>query len=115
MKKNIIKVLALVLIAATVCTVFAACGSKLSGKYKDALGLTTLEFKGDKMKLTIVGLDDLAIECKYSIKGDEISITYDGDKADEMKDYLGDLTGTSDFEKGDDYIKIDGVKYKKAD
>ena len=51
-----------------------------------------------------------AVEGKYSIKDDQITITFEGDDKDAKA-----FNGTFDFEKGDDYIKIGGVKYTKAD
>lgn len=120
MKKNIVKVLALVLVAAALCTVFAACGNKLSGKYSAEIAGTgaTMEFKGSKVTTTYkaLGKEVYSVEGEYSIEDDKITFTYEGEDADKAKDY----SGTFDFKEGKDedgkaYIKIGLITYKKAD
>lgn len=115
MKKNIVRVLALVLIAAALCTVFASCGKKLSGSYSaEVLGTgATMEFKGSKVTTTYKALGQIVytVEGTYEIEDNKITITYEGDKAEEAKDYAG----TFDFvENEDGSIKIGLITYKKA-
>lgn len=114
MKKSV-KLLALCIAAVILCMTLASC-STISGTYKSdglfGIGATELEFKGSKMYVNMSGIE---AEAKYSIDGDKITIEFqdaDEDKAD-VSDIFELLNGEHDFEKGDDYIKIDGVKYKK--
>ena len=96
----------------------ASCGKRLSGKYElDAVVASkTYEFKGKNVTITYEAFgQDATIEGTYSIaendEGDlEITFTFADDEegADEYE-------GTFKFEEGDGYIKIAGVKYKKAD
>ena len=122
MKKNIIKVLALVLVAASLCTVFAACGKKLSGKYTytaaEVAGIkstVSMTFDGDKVKISAdaAGKELYAIEGEYSIDGEEITFTFSGDSEAEKQ-----MAGTVKFKEGktDDgkaYIEIENIKYVK--
>jgi uncharacterized lipoprotein YehR (DUF1307 family) len=109
--KKFTKVLALVVVASMLCLILASCGA-LSGKYRDALGLTTYEFKGNKVTLTIslLGAKE-SFEGTYKINKDgdeqEIEFTF-GDK--DAKDY----SGTFEFEKTDDGIKIGLFEYEKV-
>jgi len=107
------KIIALVLVAVMLTMTLASCGG-ISGKYSaELLGTgVELEFKGSKVnaRFKVLGSYGEAIEGKYKIKGDKITITFpDGDKETE------DLSGTHAFEKGDDYIKIGVVTYKSVD
>ena len=107
MRKNFIKAVAMVLLLATVCVAFASCGKTLSGKYSaELLGTgATMTFKGSKITTTYkaAGKEIYTVEGTYKIEDDKITITYEGEKADEAKDYAG----TFDFkEKEDGSIKI---------
>lgn len=112
--KKITKVIAIVLVLATLVCAFASCGKKVSGKYEATVfGTgTCLEFKGSKVtvQFKLLGSYGDAIEGKYQIKDDQITLTFDGDDEDAEA-----LEGTFDFEEGDDYIKIGSVKYTKVD
>ena len=118
MKRTLSIVLALAVLA-TMCLTFASCG-KLSGKYSaDVLGTgTTMTFSGNKVKIgfTVTILGEVAsIDATYKIKGD--TITFDFIDEDEVtnnsaKKVIETLEEPVSFEKGDDYIKINGVKYK---
>ena len=111
--KRFTKVIALALVLATLTCMFASC-AKLSGAYEaTVVGTgTRFEFKGNKVtvQFKVLGMYGDAVEGKYSIKDDQITITFEGDDKDAKA-----FNGTFDFEKGDDYIKIGGVKYTKAD
>ena len=115
MKRSIIKVVALLTLAVIVCMAVASCGKTLSGKYEaDAvIAKVELEFKGNKVIIipSAFGVSSDAIEGTYKIKDDKITITFDGDAEEEAEEY--DLSGTLDFEEGDDYIKIGLIKYTK--
>ena len=109
--KTSVKVISLALALVTLVCVFASCGTKLSGTYSaEAFGTgVSYEFKGSKVTVSfkLLGQSE-SIEGTYKIKDDEITFTFDSDDK-EAKEY----SGTFDFEKGDDYIKIEGVKYTK--
>ena len=106
------KIVALVLVAVMLTAVLASCG-KLSGTYSaEVLGTgAELEFKGSKVIITpkVLGQRGSAVECKYVIKDDTITITPldDGEETE--------YDGTSDFEKGEDYIKIGILTFNKVD
>ena len=112
--KRFTKVIAIVLVLATLVCVFASCGKKISGKYEaTVLGTgTCLEFKGNKVyaQFKLLGTYGDAVEGKYEIKDNQITITFESDD-----DKANNLEGTFDFEEGDGYIKIGLVKYTKAD
>ncbi len=112
MKKTVLKVVALMLVAVVLCTALVSCGKTLKGTYKTALGTPSFTFKGNKVTLEIdLIFTATTIEGKYEIKDDKITFTWEGDNADEAKDYSGTLS----FAEGDDYITIGGVKYNKAE
>lgn len=112
--KKTIRILALVMVAATLCCMMVACGKKLSGKYAldtgkvgDFLGdltnsSTTLEFSGSKVTISVTVFGKIYSETgKYTIDGNQITLDFD-DEEDEIEDYDGTFT----FEEGEDYIKI---------
>lgn len=107
------KIVALVLVAVMLTMTLASCGTKLSGTYTaEILGTgAELEFKGSKVIITpkVLGSSQASVECKYTIKDDKITITPldDGEETE--------YDGTSDFEKGDDYIKIGIITFNKED
>ncbi len=112
MKKTVLKVVALMLVAVIVCAALASCGKTLNGTYKTALGTPTFTFKGNKVSLEIdLLITAKTIEGKYEIKDDKITFTWEGENAEDAKDYSGTLS----FAEGDGYITIAGVKYNKAD
>ena len=122
MKKSI-RILAVVMALLMVTLVFAACGKTLKGKYSaDFLGTgTTLEFSGKNVRLTVTVTllgEIAAVEGTYTIEDDKITFDFVDEEQvenDKAKDVLSKFTGTVDFEEGDDYIKIGGVKYEKVD
>lgn len=112
MKNTFVKALALALALVTLTCVFASCGTRLSGTYSaTAAGTgTVFEFKGSKVLITfkVVGFSGDPIEAKYEIKDDKIKFIFDEDSSE-----ANNLKGELPFEKGDDYIKIAGIKYTK--
>lgn len=115
--KKFARILAVVMAVLMVSLCFVACGNKLSGTYEhteEAMGITAtvkLEFDGDKVKISSEALGiSASVDATYEIKDDEITISIDDEDS-----LLKDLAGTFDFEKGKDYVKIDGTEYKKAD
>ena len=123
MKKTLSLVLALAVLA-TICLTFASCGKKLSGKYSaDFLGTgTTLAFDGSNVKIaiTVTLLGEVAsVDAKYEIEDDKISFDFADEEEvsnDLAKKVLKSLEEPVAFEEGEDYIKVNGVKYtKKAD
>ncbi len=122
MKKSV-RILAVAMALLMVTFVFASCGKTLKGKYSaDFLGTgTTLEFDGKNVRLavtvTLIG-EVAAIEGTYKIEDDKITFDFvDEDKVenDKAKEVLAKFTGSVDFEEGDDYIKVGGIKYTKVD
>ena len=116
MKKNFIKIIALVLMLASVCTVLVSCGKTLSGKYSaEVLGTgVTMTFSGNKVTTSYktVGIELYSVEGTYEISDGQITITYEGEDAAEAEDYAGTL----DFEELEDgSIKIGLFTLKKAD
>lgn len=112
--KKFTKVIAIVLVLATLVCAFASCGKKLKGKYEaTAFGTgTCLEFKGSKVmaQFKLLGSYGDAIEGEYKIKDGKITLTFKGDDKNAEA-----LEGTFDFEEGDNYIKIGLIKYTKAE
>ena len=116
---KITRVIALALVIALACLTLASCGG-LSGKYEaKAWGTgTELEFKGNKVTMTfeIVGFSGDPIEGTYKIDGDKISFDFTNEDYDDVvNNMLEKFQGELSYEKGDDYIKIAGVKYTKVD
>ena len=104
MKKSV-KVLALVLVAVMLCATLVSCGKTLSGEYEaTVLGSgIVLEFEGKKVTYTakVLGAEAGSIEGEYSIKDDQITLSFGEDDEDAKE-----MNGTFDFEEGEDYIKI---------
>ena len=122
MKKSV-RILAVLMVALMLCLTLASCGKTLSGKYSaDVLGTgTTMTFDGKDVKIaitvTLIG-EVASLDATYEIKDDKISF----DIADEeeitnelAKKVVKSLEEPVSFEEGEDYIKINGVKYEKKD
>ncbi len=109
MKKSV-KIIALALVAVMLCMALVSCGKKLSGTYSAEFAGTgvTYEFKGSKVTVSVkaLGAEVTDVEGKYSIDGDKITFEFDDEKGDVE-------SGTFDFEKTEDGIKIGLVEYKK--
>ena len=116
MKRIISTILVCVLLLGCVFTL-ASCGKMISGTYsaKTEVAAQSVEvsytFKGTKValetKTTILGnVNTSTEEGKYSIDGDEITFTFEDKDGKEV-------SNTYTFEKGDGYIKIAGIEYKK--
>ena len=118
MKKNLIRVICVALVLATLCVVLASCGGP-SGTYGDASGLAGVEYKfsGSKVSVTfgVLGFTK-TVDGKFSMGKDSdgnrtITFTFEGEDAARYE-------GTQSFSSGKDdsgeYIKIGGVTlYKK--
>ncbi|MBR0112968.1 MAG: hypothetical protein IJM02_04390 [Clostridia bacterium] len=102
--KTAIRVIALVMVAACVLTLFTACGSTLKGTYAPAEGSGTITFEKDnKVKGEIFGL---TLSGTYSIEKDEIKFETEG--------LLGiGATKTFSFSKEGKSIFIDGKEFVK--
>ena len=116
MKKTILKIVALSLVAVMMCALLASCGKTLSGTYSAKLDVavasseTSYTFSGKKVTIEITtGLagfeKTVEFEGTYEIDDDKITFTFEGDGED--------YSGTVPFEKTDDGIKIAGIEYKK--
>ena len=117
MKKTIIRIVALSLVAIMVCVALASCGKTLSGTYSnkiDVFGVSSTEtvykFSGKKVTIEVTagvaGFESTVdFEGTYKIEDDKITFTFEGDGSE--------YSGTVPFEKTDDGIKIAGIEYKK--
>ena len=120
MKKTVLKVVALMLVAVIACATLVSCGKKLSGTYEANLLVAEVSYKfsGSKVTVTvdpIIG-DDQVLEGKYEIDEDAgvITITIEGEGED-AKTYGGTHNFSEGEEDGKAYIKLDGIKYEKID
>ena len=123
MKKTIIKILAVALVAVMMCAVLVSCGKTVSGTYKgevDAFGVAGAEvvykFSGKKVAITatanVFGFEKtVESDGTYEITENEdgsLAITFTFESED-AKSY----GGTVSFEKTEEGIKLGGVEYKK--
>lgn len=113
--KKTIRILALVMVAAMLCCVLASCGNTLKGTYKAdgafGIGETSYSFDGDKFTYVAgVGALSLTLHGTYTIEDNKITLTLNDGEEDS-----DGVSGTHEFEKGEDYIKIGGKTYTKAD
>lgn len=102
--KKFARILAVVMAVLMVSLCFVACGNKLSGTYSaEEMGIkTSYTFDGDKVTMEALGM---SVEGTYEIKDDKIIITAEVLGVESTEEY--------DFEKGKDFIKVDGIKYEK--
>lgn len=100
--------MAVAMVAIMLCLALVGCGKKLSGTYEmvtETMGVKSgieMEFKGNKVTMSVVVAGQVVgepVEGEYSIKGDKITFTFEGEDAEEM-------SGEFSFEKGEDYIEI---------
>jgi len=119
MKKSIIKVIALTLMAAMVCVALVSCGKMLSGEYEAEVDAgvakysVTYKFSGSKVevdaKATVFGkVVSESAQGKYEIKDGEITLTFD-EETSLFKN------GTFTFEETEKGVKIGMVEYKKVE
>ena len=118
--RKVVRIMAVVMVVLMVTLVLAACGKTLSGTYSaETFGTgKTFEFSGNKVSVTykVVGFNSDPIEGTYEIKDDKITFDFVDEsdvENDDLKSFLSGLQGSLDFEEGDGYIKIGGVKYEK--
>lgn len=121
MKKVLSLVLAIAVLA-TLCLTLASCGKKLSGEYSaEVIGTgTTMKFDGKDVKITftVLTIEVGSVNATYKIKGDKITFDFaDEDEVsnDKAKKVIESLEEPVSFEEGEDYIKINGIKYEKKD
>ncbi len=112
--KNLVKVMAVMLILVMAVACLASCGKKLSGEYKEAItGNIVYKFSGSKYTQTIDNIigDDTVIEGKYEIDEEAGKITFTYEVDGEEK------SSTENFAEGEEngvkYIKIGILKYNK--
>lgn len=122
--KVLTKVLTVVLAVTLLCFVFASCAETLSGTYTGevnfGIGKASAEYKFSGSKVTITyegGLFGFSgsheLEGTYEINEKEdgsktMTITISTDDSNASK-----FSGTHSYEKGDGYIKLDGIQYNK--
>lgn len=133
MKKILSAFLVCVLLVGTVFAL-VSCGG-LSGTYEFSEdGMTqTVKFSGNNLEVTMTYEDETeTMKYTYELNDDETKITLTMSKEDAKKT-LADMTGADvseitdemleqagmlepqelDFEKGEDFVKIDEIKYTK--
>ena len=125
MKKTLIRVIALALVAVTLVCCLASCGKTLSGSYEAELNrgvvkyTATYTFKGSDVTIVkksqniLGGIDTTELKGTYEIvenedKTMEITITLE-------KDDESIKSGTWTFEEGETYIKIGEFQYNKVE
>lgn len=113
MKKTLVRVLALALVAVTLVCTLASCGGVKSGKYyagdmEITKTYTVYEFKGNKFTFaSYIGgnkLDSASLEGTYKVKDGEITFTCEID-GEEKSDTVA-------FEETENGIKIGLIEYK---
>ena len=124
MKKTVFKLAAIMLAVVMMSCMFASCAKKLSGSYQtDATFLgqgmnVTYTFSGGKFeatsKVTLLGtVNSETVNGTYEI------IEFDDGSMEIKLDFEEESTafhdGTYTFDQGEDYIKIAGLQYTKAE
>ena len=104
MKKSVIRIFSLALLAIMLLGVLTSCVNTLSGTYVDSTGIVKLTFDGDKVTYSSgIGPLSITLDGTYKIDGDEITLTIDGSP----------INGTLPFAKDGKTITIGGVTYTK--
>ncbi len=94
MKKVLLTLIAVLLCA----TLFACADTSPSGTYKDATGLTSYEFSGNTVKITVLAAEVGSFN--YEMDGEKVVIA----------DYSIEMT----YNEETDVITVGGVSYTKA-
>lgn len=120
MTKRILIVSAAVLVVCiAVCIIFTVDRKgdeiRLQGEYS-AVEIGTgvsLSFDGDRMTVRYMsaGLEVYCVSGTYSIKGESITVSLEGDRADEAQIF----DGAHELKIGDGYIIFDSIVYKSVD
>ena len=121
--KVLTKVLAIVLAATMLCFVFASCADTVSGTYAGELDLgvakAAVEYKFSGSKVTITYTAKiLGVETSKTLEGTYKIETKDEKKTmtitlDTKDDNAAKFSGSHSYEKGDGFIKLDGVQLNK--
>ena len=116
MKKNVSKVLALILVMVLAMTLLSGCAQKLSGKYvHEVFGQEmAYSFNGESVTFSVTLLGKVSSATgTYSINdaGDEITLSFDNENLDEV------ANGTFAFSISEDKseITIGTLTYTKAE
>lgn len=122
MKKSV-RVLAVAMALLMVMVVFASCGKTLKGTYSAEIDVVVLkytasyEFSGKNVTVTKVVNPKIGESKTLTIEGTYEIITNDDDTMDIKLSFTTEddhiKSGTFDFEEGDGFIKIAGLKYTK--
>lgn len=123
MKKTVIRIVSISLVAIMMCVMFASCSNAPSGTYgNDDI---TLKFSGEKVELTYGDSKKTTVEGTFEMGEDEEgnpTINIDLPEPDSFLDVeysviRGLLNGEKKYNKGNDnngdYIEIGGSKYYK--
>jgi hypothetical protein len=124
--KKTMKIIAVAMVAVMLCLCFASCAKTVSGKYKGEIDVllasyeVVYEFKGSNVTVTrqlksaFGNADPVVVEGTYEITetaGGDLEITFTYEKSDDEV-VKG---GKYNFEEGDGYIKINGIKYSAVE
>ena len=115
MKKSTVKILAVIFLAATLCTVITSCASTLSGEYysgdkTNTMSYTSYVFSGERVVYSeyLAGFLFNTYEAEYIIKNGNITLNWTDSKGEHK-------TKTQAFsELEDGSIRIGAVTYKKG-
>lgn len=114
---------AVLVCALLLCSVFAlvACGG-ISGTYVvEEFGIELAKFKFSGSSVSILVNDKVAVEGTYELSEDDngnqiisFDFNYDEDDGFVLELVSEIISGNALYEKGDGFIKINGVKMEKA-
>ena len=76
MKSGLTKKIVALILALSLCLSLCACGSKLSGTYKDSLGFSSITFSGNKIEYTTCASSDIKTGT-YTLEDGVLKLTYD--------------------------------------
>ena len=119
--KKILSVLLVFAVFACAMLTLAACAETISGTYVDTLKVTTLDFSGNKVTITVDNIigDDTVIQGTYEItekdNGEkEITFKFDSSNLD-TKVWETPMFFSSGEENGKKFVKIGIAKYTEVE
>ena len=125
MKKSVLKLVAVLMIAIIACAALTSCSKKISGSYKGEINIlvasyeVVYDFSGSKVTVThqvkslLGNADPVEVEGTYEITetaDGDLEIAFEFEKEDDVV-----KSAKYDFEEGEDYIKINKIKYTKVE
>lgn len=113
--RRLAKILCVLLTLVCIGSLFAGCGKTLSGTYKaEVMGSgASYTFQGNKVeiKVLVLGTVVTTLNGSYEIGDGTITFTFGDADADTAKTY----SGTFDFSKTENTIKIGVIEYTRAE